>query len=138
VPAQHNLSRGHAVTFSEASDGGVGQDCALRQRAPRLGRDAVLGVQRAQLSLREVRVQLDLVDGGYRAGLGDQPPQVFGGEVGDPDRADPAVRGQLLQCPPGLDVPVHAGHRPMDEVEVHGAKAKPPRDRKELNNSRLT
>lgn len=44
------------------------------------------------------------------------------GEVGDSDRAGPAVGLDLLQGLPGLDVKVLGGDRPVGEEQVHLVK----------------
>jgi len=63
VPAQRHLRRRLAVLARQVHDRLFLGDPALRQRAPRLGGDAVLVMEGAQLALREARVQFDLVDG---------------------------------------------------------------------------
>ncbi len=125
MPAQHHLGRGAAVLGGDGQQGGLGQQVlALAQRAPRLGGDAVLGVQGAQLGLREVGVQLDLVERRLHLGLLEQQLQVRHPEVRDADRADPALGVQLLEGAPDVQegVAVHRA-RPVDQVQVQPVEA---------------
>ena len=70
MPAQDRLRRRHAVLSGDAADHLVTQDRPTGgEGAPRLGEDPVLRVEGPQLGLLEVRVQLDLVDGGQLTGL---------------------------------------------------------------------
>jgi len=73
-----------ARTSPRACQGRVTEHRALRDRRPRLGADAVLGVVFPHLSLGEQRVELDLVDRGDRVGLLGQPVEVGDREVGHP------------------------------------------------------
>jgi hypothetical protein len=68
-----------------------------------LRQDAVLGVGVLHVGLGEVRVQLDLVDGGDDVRLLEQRGEVIRHEVADPDGANLAVAEQRLQCLVGLD-----------------------------------
>src|SRR6187200_679756 len=94
VPAQDGLRRGLAVLGSELGDDRIGQRAAgligaghvdedAAEWRPRLGNDAQLGVRLAQRGLREVRVQLDLVDRRHDVGAVGQPPEVLRAEVRD-------------------------------------------------------
>ena len=75
---------GRAVLgLGDLGDDRVVGHLALGDRGPCLGGDAVLGVERAQRILRQVRVYLDLVDGRHGVGLVEQPLQVGLLEVGD-------------------------------------------------------
>jgi hypothetical protein len=58
------------------------------------------------LSLREVGVDLDLVDRRHHRRAVEQLCEVLNHEVADPDRADLAVSEQRLQAPVGLQGPV--------------------------------
>jgi hypothetical protein len=62
-----------------------------------------LGVQGLHLTLLEVGVHLELVDGRDDGGPLQQLPQVLDHEVADADGADLAVREQLLQGAVGLE-----------------------------------
>ena len=71
VPAQHHLRRRLAVRLGDPGDGRVFERAGVlavavegdaADRRPGLGEDAVLGVERLDLGLLEVRVDLDLVD----------------------------------------------------------------------------
>ena len=93
------------------------------ERAPRLGDDAVRGVEGAQCRLLELRVQLDLVDRRDDLRSRRAAVQVGGLEVGHADRAGPSVGVELLEGPPGLDVQVQARLRPVDQVEVDVVQA---------------
>ena len=75
-------------------------------------------VEGAQGPLLKPRMQLDLVHGRDHAGLADDPPKVFGLEVGDADGARPAFLLQLDQRPPALNVEPARGSRPVDQVGV--------------------
>jgi hypothetical protein len=63
-------------------------------RRPGLRDDAVLGAERLDLALREVRVGLDLVDRRDHAGVVEQVGEVLDHEVADADGADLAPREQ--------------------------------------------
>src|SRR5690606_17250434 len=91
---------------------------ALPQRRPGLGGDGVVGVEPAQLALSEGRVQLDLVDRGNGAGLGDQGAQVVDGEIGDADGTDPALTLEFLEGAEGVDEAARPGHRPVDQIQI--------------------
>ena len=71
--------------------GSQGSAAAEPQGTPALGLDAELTVQGTCPLLREVRVQLDLVDGGHHAGRVDDVLKVVGVEVRHTDRTDFAV-----------------------------------------------
>src|SRR3954451_12780059 len=105
MPPDDDLRRGLAVLLGERVDRRVAEDAPAlaADGAPRLGGDLVLTVVGALLPLREVRVQLDLVQRGHRLALCGQPAQVRGGEVADADRAPPPVAVDLLERVPGLD-----------------------------------
>src|SRR5699024_8338363 len=99
----------------------VTEDPALRERAPRLDGDPVLGAVVAHLVVDEVRVGLDLVHSGdAQAGLG-EAGQVRGVEIGYADRVDRQVRADAFHdLPYAGDVRVH-GQRPMHEIQVDPA-----------------
>ena len=63
-------------------------------------------------------MNLDLVDDGCHLGLVEQPLQVRDQEVGDSDRAGSAIGVDFLERPPGLNVQVLGGDRPVDQIEV--------------------
>ncbi|SHU63076.1 Uncharacterised protein [Mycobacteroides abscessus subsp. abscessus] len=94
MPAQDHLCRTHVVCLGDGADRRILQNRALAEWRPRLGGNAVFGVERAQFGLGEPRVQLDLVEGGYFSGLIDKPLEVVDGEVADADG---------LGAPIGLD-----------------------------------
>lgn len=71
-------------------------------RRPSLGEDAVLGTEVLHLSLREVGVDLDLVDRRHHRRAVGQPAEVVDHEITDPDGPDLAVSKQRLQRPVGL------------------------------------
>jgi hypothetical protein len=93
-----------AVTRGDGADGGIGDQLAVRERAPRLGGDAMTGVELANLGLRQSWVQLDLIDGRDRVRFREQPLPCGRGEVADADTTGQAVASDLLQRPPALDV----------------------------------
>ena len=68
--------------------------------------------------LREVWVQLDLVDARIRAGLGVHAVEVFGQEVAHADGADEAAVARVQQRLEGLDVEAALGVGPVDQVHV--------------------
>ena len=76
--------------------------------------------------VEQVRVQLDLVDGGRHVGLGEHPLEVCDLEVRDADRARAPVAPGTPRAPPGGHVVavVEGGQRPVDEeqVDVVGAQ----------------
>ncbi|OEI69057.1 hypothetical protein Cus16_0887 [Curtobacterium sp. ER1/6] len=119
VPAQDDLARRHPVRGGRVEHRLLGEQFGLlRQRAPALGDDAVLGVHLAELGLREVRVQLDLVHRGRDTGGVDDRLQVLGREVRDADRADLAAVPEVHEGLPRVDEPAHRRVRPVDEVQV--------------------
>ena len=89
------LDDGRVVERAPVHAVAVGRDAA--DRRPGLGQDAVLGVTPASRGLREVRVHLDLVDGGNDIGVRSSVVEVLGHEVADADRADLAVGEQCLE-----------------------------------------
>ena len=66
----------------------------------------MLGAEVLHLSLREVGVDLDLVDRRHHRGAVEERREVVDIEVADPDRADLAVGEQRLQGTVGLQGPV--------------------------------
>ncbi len=68
--------------------------------------------------LREVGVQLDLVDARVLAGLGVHAVEVFGQEVADADGTDEATVARVQQGLEGLDVQAALGVGPVDQVHV--------------------
>ena len=92
VPAEHHLRGRAADPLGDLADRRVVEHLALRQRRPRLGRDAVLLVVGAHLAVLEVRVELDLVDGRDRRRSRRPAARGVDLEVGDADRAGAPVR----------------------------------------------
>jgi hypothetical protein len=86
VPADHHLSRRLVVRAGDLVDGRIIEHLTLGEWAPRLGDDPELGMQAAQASLLEARMQLDLIDGRGDAGLLDLALQMRRLEVRDADR----------------------------------------------------
>jgi hypothetical protein len=126
MPAQDHLRRGPTVPVRDPHDDRVAQQfAAVAERSPGLGDDAVLGVVGARTRPGHRRVELDLVDLRCLAGLGDQPVQVGGLEVGHAHGPGQPLGAQPQQPAPGVHVPVPPGHRPVDEVEVHVVQAEP-------------
>jgi len=75
--------------------------------------------ERAHLGLAEVRMHLDLVDGGYDRGLVQQRGEVLDHEVADTDRADLTVGEQRLQRPVCLQgLAELAGQRLVQDQQV--------------------
>ena len=74
----------------------------------------------AHLVVGEVRMDLDLVDRGHRAGLVGQPLQMGDLKVGHADAAGAAVFGELLQRLPRRHVVavVERGQWPVDEEQI--------------------
>ena len=109
-----------------AGDRLVVEQLALGERAPGLGRDAVLGVPGAQLGLLEVRVQLDLVDGRPRVGLAARAAR--GPRRGSWRRRSCArgpPRGSVRRRARCRAKRSSVGHRPVDQVEVDVVEAEP-------------
>jgi hypothetical protein len=119
VPAQHHLGWSSRVLV-----GGLGdlvpleQSGATSQRRPALRHGAVSSVSRSLLVLREVRVQLDLVDRRRHTGLGDDAVEVLGQEVRGANRAHGAFVTHTDERLPRLDVLVDGWLRPVDEEQV--------------------
>ena len=80
----------------------------------------MLAVIAAHLVVSEVRVRLDLIDGGHGLRLLGEPVQVGDLEVRDADAACPAVLGEFLEHIPGGDevAVVKSGQRPVDQKQV--------------------
>jgi hypothetical protein len=83
----------------------------------------VIGVERAELVLYEVRVDLDLVHRRGDLRGGEDVAQVVRLEVGDADGLRPAAGVDLLHDGPPLDVVAHRGQRPVDEEQVEVVEA---------------
>lgn len=66
----------------------------------------MLGAEVLHFALREVRVALDLVDRRHHRCAFEEPREVLGDEVADPDRADLALSEQRLQGTVGIEGPV--------------------------------
>ena len=111
--------------LGDLGDHRVVEHVALRDRRPRLGRDAVRLAVRAHLVVGEVRVQLDLVDRRHDVGLGGQALEVRDLEVRDADRAGAAVALELLERLPRRDevAVVERRQRPVDEEQVDVVEA---------------
>ena len=126
VPPEHHLSRRLAVPVADLGEHGVVEQVgAAADRRPALRDDVVALVGGTLLDLREVGVQLDLVDGGRHAGLRDEAGEVLGEEVGDADRRRQSFVAELDHGLPGLDVLVDAGQRPVDQEEVDVIEPEP-------------
>ena len=125
MPAQDHLGDGAAVLLRQRREQRIAEQRALAERAPRLDRDAAGGAFRAQRRLLERRVALDLVDRGNDSGLGDQPVEMVGIEVGDADRARAALLAQPDQRAPGLDIEAARRDRPMDQIEIDMVEPEP-------------
>ena len=120
MPRQHNLRGGYAVALRNLSQHGVLQQVTtVTQRAPRLGRDAVLGVNGAQCLLREIGVQLNLVDNRNHAGLLDNLAQLLLGEVRNTNGTDLTLLLQLNQRTPGIQVQALLRLSPVNQVQVN-------------------
>ncbi len=116
MPTQHDLRRRTVLASRHLDDLGVlQQPLALTERTPRLGADPMRVVERTKLLLRELGVQLDLVDRRRYVRFGEESLQVRDLEVGHADRAHPPVRQQPLEGPPGFDVLVEHRQRPVNE-----------------------
>src|SRR5580693_4954831 len=85
----------------------------------------MLGAERADVVLGQVRVHLDLVDGGDDVAVAVQPPQVLRLEVGDADGPGAALSVELLERLPGRDevTAVARRQRPVDEEQVDVVEA---------------
>ena len=108
----------HAVV----AEAGVEGDAA--DGRPRLRDDPVARVRLLQLALLEVRVHLDLVDRGHDRGGVEEPVEVLGHEVADPDRADAALGEQRFERPVRVDGEVEArGQRLVQDQQVQALDA---------------
>ena len=126
MPRDDDLGRRRTVLLGDPPDDRVVEHPLARgQGTPRLGDDAVLGVELPQRDLLEVRVQLDLVDARRLPGLVEEPLEVGGVEVAHADGAHAALVAQLAQRLPGLDVAVLPGRRPVDEEQVEHVEPEP-------------
>jgi hypothetical protein len=102
MPGRHDLRGRLAVLLREPGDRRLREQfTAPGERAPGLGRDRVLPEVGTQFTLGEPGVKLDLVQRGQCVGLRREAFEVGDPEVGDADRACLAVRGDLLEGPPG-------------------------------------
>lgn len=119
VPAQHDLRRGLAVFLCQGLDHRVAQHLAAAcQWAPGLGGDAFGGVILDQFLLLQIGMQLDLVNHGRLAGLGDQQFDVLHTEVRHADGGDAALFTQAQKSLPGIEIFAALRAGPVDEVEV--------------------
>ena len=108
------------MALRNLSQHGVLQQIAtVAQRAPRLSCDAVLGVNGAKRLLREVGVQLNLVDDRNHAGLLDNLAQLLLGEVRNTNRTDLTLLLQLNQRTPGIQVQALLRLSPVNQVQVN-------------------
>ncbi len=119
VPPQHDLSWRAAVRRRGTGDSRVIECFALTKRAPALGEHAQFGMYATQISLRELRVQLDLVDRGHDARQVSNLSKVPFGEVGDADGPHAALTLQLDHGPPRIQVPPMPRVGPMDQIQVN-------------------
>lgn len=77
MPAQHNLGRGTLELAGNGDDSRFLQQCAsLADRRPGLGKDALLFIGCALLSLIEMGMKLDLIDAWRHARLFDQDVEI--------------------------------------------------------------
>src|SRR6476620_339007 len=118
VPANHDLGDSPLVFLSNPDQVRVVKNPPPAQWRPRLGEDALLGVEHADGLILKTRMQFDLVDRRTDVGLCKEALQVVRLEVGDADRLGPALAENSLQGPPGFNVPVLSWQRPVNEVEV--------------------
>jgi hypothetical protein len=82
-------------------------------------------VEAAGLLLGDQRTELDLVDLGSDARLGDQTLDVSRLEVRSSDRPNASIVTKLYQPAPSIDVAVLPRHRPVDEVLVDVVEPEP-------------
>ena len=88
----------------------------------------------AQRGLREVRVQLDLVDRRHDVGAVDQPAEMLRAEVRDADRSRAAVGEERLGGLVGADRVVEVRrHRLMQQIQVDVVDAQPAQARLEAD-----
>jgi hypothetical protein len=119
-PAEHDLRDRAPDPLRDPGEIRVVEHLALRDRRPRLGRDAVLASVRGDLAVLEVGMQLDLVHRRDGVRLGGEPLEMLDLEVRDADRSRAAVGVELLERIPRRDevAAVQRRQRPVDEEEV--------------------
>src|SRR5699024_8530702 len=99
VPAQHDMGWCLSMSLGNLTDRRVFQRtcpiiapagivCDSTNRIPRLVNDSMLTVSLLNATLAEVGVDLDLVDRRYHIGFSQQPLQVLGHKVADPNCSD--------------------------------------------------
>ena len=96
---------------------------ARAERAPRLGGDAVRGVQARSSCCCRCGCSSIWLTAGTVPPRSSRRCRCARAEVGDADRAGAALGEQLLQRVPGLHALGQRGRRPVDEVEVDEVQA---------------
>jgi hypothetical protein len=103
VPTERDLRSRLSVGGSNVDENRIGKKCSPDERRVRLGRDPVFGIERAERVLGEARVYLYLVHGWDHVGLVEEPLEVMGVEVRNPDRSRPTFFVDSLERAPDLD-----------------------------------
>src|SRR5205085_3920531 len=102
VPTQHDVPRRLAVLGGEGHDRGMVQQIGPgTQWPPRDGDDPLRAVVGTLLRSRDMWVELNLVDRGSDAGIGQQALDVCNFEIGDADRSRLAGCDKLFEGLPG-------------------------------------
>src|SRR5699024_4757381 len=118
VPPDDRLGPGLLMGGGDIGDDGAGVvDLALAQRSPGFDPDVLLGQDRAGVDLLELRVALDLVDGGHDAGVEDLGQEPLS-EVREAERGRQSLLAVAGEGLPGRARLVVARGRPVYEVEV--------------------
>jgi len=130
TPTQQHLSLRNSILLRQranvAVDGARRGFRDRRQRTVRRGRDAVLLVARQQVLALQVRVELDLVDGGRDFRRLHYRLDVFGQEVGDADALrQPGFADRFHLCPGFLQSGRAAVEDPgrVDQVQIYVVEA---------------
>ena len=97
----------------------------LTERRPSLSHNTKLTVHRAHIFLREIRVQLNLVNRRGHAGIGDNFAQLSLRKVRDTNRTHLTLLFQLNERPPRLQIGALLRHSPVNQIQIHVIGAEP-------------
>ena len=126
MPGEHNLRRGNTVLTRNLNDHRVFQNLAtLTERRPSLGHNTKLTVHRAHIFLREIRVQLNLVNRRGHAGIGDNFAQLSLRKIRNTNRTHLTLLFQLNERPPRLQVGALLRFSPVNQIQIHVVGAEP-------------
>ena len=117
LPMDNDLSGCRSDLGCDPLDRWVGQHLRLLEWTPSLRNAAHRRIRSANVDLLQIRMKLNLVDGGCNVRTGHQLVEVVRLEVRDPDCSCEALFLEVLHCTPGLFSLVFDW--PMDEIEIH-------------------